>query len=241
LLTPTRITVRSLLTIAIVALLWWNWVPHVATAGGRLIPGAIRGAGEAAAAAGPRTFPVDGRIGIELDALAPGSAAIFVDAMKQALPWTAAGRLHLDAAGNVTSLARGQIAQTVVCAGGSCPAGDYVLLFDGRGTLAASGATLITNSPGRMVVRLAPGVAGVRLSLTATDPADYVRNVRLIAPGHENSYGVAPFFPSYVAALQHVQVLRFAGWARAAGYISPLDWSTRATTTQFSQISRPNI
>jgi len=178
---------------------------------------------------------VDGRIGIELDDVGTTTQPVFVDAMKQATPWTAVGGLRLDAWGNAIALAPGQVAQTIVCAGGAYPAGDYVLLFDGSGSLSVDAGTVIERAAGRIVLRLSPRSAGVRLQLTATDPHNYVRNIRLIAPGYEGSYARAPFFPGFVSALQHFHVVRFANWAHAATFTDTLDWAARSTTNQFTQ------
>jgi hypothetical protein len=183
-----------------------------------------------------RTEPVfDGRLSIELGDPGLPAQPAFIDAMKAATPWSAPGVLHTDALGNVTALTPGQIAQTVVCAGGAYPAGDYLLLYDGRGAVGIEGATVLSRLPGRITLRIAARSAGVTLELTATDPADYVRSLRLVSTAFAAAPAQTPFYPAYVAALEHVNVLRFAGWMRAGAFSATLGWESRSTPAVLTQ------
>ncbi|MBC5806928.1 MAG: hypothetical protein DLM53_10050 [Candidatus Eremiobacter antarcticus] len=179
----------------------------------------------------------DTRLGINLPELGPqpSDAIVFVDAMKQAAPWSSLRPLRTDADGNITSLAPGQTAQTSIVTKQAYPPGDYTLLYDGRGRISVSGATLVQNSPGRMVARLSPARHSIYLQLSAVDPSDYVRNVRLILPGFEATYATHPFHPTFVAALQRFHVLRFKGWERADGYAASATWSNRPTVSRLTQ------
>jgi beta-glucanase (GH16 family) len=181
---------------------------------------------------------IDGRLGIEVGALDEPNAAAgpaFVDAMKAAPPWRGSGALRTDAWGNVTQLEPGTSAQTVVLGAGTYPAGDYALTYDGRGAIDIDGATVLGRVPGRIVLRVAPLSAGVRLKLTATDPDDYVRNLHLIARPYAGAPSSTPFFPAYVAALRHVNVVRFAGWMRADRSTAALNWAGRTTPGALTQ------
>jgi hypothetical protein len=179
------------------------------------------------------------QVGVEVGEIAPGSGAgvVFVDAMKQASPWSAAGPLQLDRLGNVSSLAPGQVTESVVYAGdGAYPGGDYTLLFNGRADFAVVGGTIVSRAPGRWTVRVAPHSAtGLRLRLLSTDPNDYARNIRLVLPGFERTFERAPFHPSFVHGVGGAQVLRLRGWMRAGTFARSAVWPLRPTTQRLTQ------
>ena len=180
------------------------------------------------------------RTAVELGDVSPARTTpiIFVDALKQSTPWRAQTKLATTVDGDVTSLARGQVAQRVVFAPGqSRPAGDYTLLYTGRGTFAVDGASIVSRSPGRIVVRVSsassPGALALRL--TATDAADAARNVRLILPGFEATYSVRPFYPPFLASLAGADVLRFSQWSHAATLATSQVWPLRPRVSHVTQ------
>lgn len=71
--------------------------------------------------------------------------------------------------------------------GGARPSGQYVVLYDGKGTIeyGMSGRRVAAKSrAGRDIVEIsADKNVGVLISITATDPRDYIRNIRVIPPG----------------------------------------------------------
>jgi hypothetical protein len=178
-------------------------------------------------------LPRDTRVGVELGALEPGAGGgvVFVDAMKQAAPWSSGRPLVLDADGNVARLAPGQSAETAIYLGEPYPAGDYLLLYDGKGRIDVDprSGSIAAERRGRMTVRIRPDPSyGIRLRLSATDPADHLRNLRLILPGFEQSYAAQPFHPLFLRALAPFAVLRFDRWMHA-GTPGALAWDRRTT------------
>jgi hypothetical protein len=103
---------------------------------------------------------------------------------------------------------------------GHFPAGQYTVLYDGTGTLTYLGdvAGVDVSVAGHHVFTVTmPSNDGIRLRITATDPegrGDYVRNIRVIMPGFEDSYGTQVFHPLFVQKLQPFKVLRFMDWMR---------------------------
>ena len=70
-------------------------------------------------------------------------------------------------------------------------AGQYVVLYDGQGTLGYSGdASLVSSAPGRDVINVTtPGSSGIMLSINATDPnhtGNYVHNIRVVYATEES-------------------------------------------------------
>lgn len=153
----------------------------------------------------------DGAVGSNLTGIADYSGEWpFVDAFKASRPWIPSERygcwycgpdLDLDADGWVRSLDPtvangGQVARTMLFTHPDSPspipsdfppAGQYLVLYDGTGTIEYGGmATLdpALSSPGRDVVDVAPSPGSAFfLTIVATDPADHVRNIRVIPPG----------------------------------------------------------
>ncbi len=213
--------------------------PGPTGAAGRPVAAGGRVVGPGPAFGQPAALARDTRVGVSLSALEPGAGGgvVFVDAMKQAAPWSSARPLALDGAGNVARLAPGQSAETAVYVGEPYPGGDYVLLYDGKGRIEIdprSGA-VVAERRGRMTVRVTPDWSyGIRLRLSATDPADHLRNLRLILPGFEQSYAAQPFHPLFLRALGPFALLRFERWMHA-GTPSALAWDRRTTPRSATQ------
>lgn len=195
-----------------------------------------------------------GRVGMNVGQLADwGSELPFVDVVKTARAWTPnqQGRgwgqgdpLALDADGWITQLAPGQYGTIVLLnVQGHYPAGRYTLLFDGSGTLQFDphGVTVVSQEPGRWIVDLAPGQGMFQLHERATDPANPIRNIRLIMPGYEATAGTQPFNPTFLLRMQPFNLLRFLWWMRTSANTAPgamADWSSRPTRTYAFQTQR---
>src|SRR5262249_14319618 len=69
------------------------------------------------------------------------------------------------------------------------------------------------------------------LKVRKTDPADPVRNIRLLPPGPESAE--SPFRPAFLGRCAPFKVLRFMDWQRTNN--SPLvEWKDRCTPEYFS-------
>lgn len=153
---------------------------------------------------------------------------------RQGQPWGQGGPLAVDANGWVSSLEPGQYADTVMLGnGGHYPTGRYVVLWDGSGAISFMGtAAVVSTQPGRMEIDVAaprvgtPG--GLVLRILATDPADPVRNIRVLMPGTEATYRRQPFNPRFLAAVRGYGSIRFMNWM-ATNYEPTGDWSARPT------------
>jgi hypothetical protein len=183
-------------------------------------------------------LPASARVGYDPAGIAPGrqTPIVFVDALKQSTPWLSASPLAEDGDGQVTSLRPGQTASRLVYAAGqSHPVGDYTLLYDGAGSFGFDGATIIAHGPGRAVVSVTSPTAPLVLHLGAVDLLDPARNIRLIVPGFEKSYGSQPFLPQYVRSLTGAETLRFAGWSNAQSDAQSSVWPLRPRVSRVTQ------
>jgi len=191
---------------------------------------------------------VNSHLGINLGSVSDyAQATPFVDVFKTAREWISQDvvggawdngiPISVDSNGWVTSLATGQAAAAVMLndAVGVYPSGNYVCLYDGDGTIQFLGdASIVSSDVGRIVVNITPTGGLVRLRITATNPADYVRNIRLIMPGFESTYATEPFHPDFLASIQDFKVLRFMDWGRT-NESEVSDWADRTTPSSFTQ------
>jgi hypothetical protein len=151
--------------------------------------------------------------------------------------------------------ANGEVLDTFVFTnnGGHYPTGTYTLTFDGSGTveIVDGGADAPQNftqngglgSPHNVTISATEG-EGILIAITSSDPADYVRNIRLVIPGCQNTYQTQPFNPQYLSALQGFSYLRFLNpmqinsptqqvgmtWAQE----TPIPYRTQAKSTGIS-------
>ena len=157
----------------------------------------------------------------------------FLDLMKTARPWVghlpgqwggweeadlrAAG--VLDAQGwplrlppEITGISTLILTDLPADAGGV--AGRYELTFDGQGDLALSGlAEEIDRSPGRIVFDYAPGEGAVILTISALDPDDPIRNIRVVRADRAAALAEGQFFnPDWLARIRGVKGIRFMDW-----------------------------
>jgi hypothetical protein len=97
------------------------------------------------------------------------------------------------------------------------PAGTYVVLYDGEGTLEyALGAskTLTSSSPGRDIVEVTPAQGGILLRIAETNPTNYIRNIRMALLSEEFLLPTQIFRPQFLNRLNPYQALRFMDWMR---------------------------
>ncbi len=150
---------------------------------------------------------------------------------KQGMPWGKGPALELDAHGWVKRLEPDCWAETLMCTieNGHYPAGQYTVLYEGEGTLDVwNAARVVQRQPGRMILDVDPAKGAVFLKLLATNPANYVRNIRVIMPGFENTYEQEPFQPVFLKRWQGVACLRFMDWMHTNGS-TIAHWADRPT------------
>jgi hypothetical protein len=108
-------------------------------------------------------------------------------------------------------------------ANGYYPAGKYVVLYDGQGTLTYGfNASLVSSSPGRDVINVAnPSSAGIDLRIVATDPnhsGNYLRNIRAVKAENETALNAGQVFnPTFLNLIKNFRALRFMDWFSTNG------------------------
>lgn len=127
---------------------------------------------------------------MDIDASVP-----FVDLFKmslpfeQARPWLTKGNIKYDKNGWPTQLNGGQAGTRFISnfPAKSIPNDLYTVLYDGKGKITYGvGAKLIKHSPGKDIIRIFADKKqqiSASLTITKTDPKNYIRNIRILMPG----------------------------------------------------------
>jgi hypothetical protein len=146
----------------------------------------------------------------------------FVDLFRRARPWISQAdgkpwgqgpKLELTPDGWIARLAPGQYATTVI-SGGHHPAGTYTVLFDGKGKVEPWGdaKTIQAEENGRLTFD-STGKDSVFVHVRATDPADPVRNIRVLMPGVTDARAKAdPFYAPFLRRTAQFRAIRFMDW-----------------------------
>jgi hypothetical protein len=134
---------------------------------------------------------------------------------------------RLDENGWVTEVPRGAWAETPLAVQGHLPQGAWTLLYEGAGKLEIwERVEAVREEPGRIQFRVSAQGAGRQLwvRIWATDPNNYVRNIRVLMPGHEDKAN--PWNPAFLRRWQGMAALRFMDFMETNN--SPISkWSER--------------
>lgn len=115
------------------------------------------------------------------------------------------------------------------------PAGVYTCLYEGKGKIQFAYRTkAVEESPGRIRVEVGSDLDLLALKITEADPADPVRNIRVILPGFENTYESQPFHPEFLRRWEGFKVLRFMDLQRTNNS-KVAQWSDRPTPQMQTQ------
>ena len=166
--------------------------------------------------------PAQPRVGINLNGPADWNSELpFVDvfrlsrawiSQKQGAGWGKGPQLQFDEHGYIKQLEPGCFAETPMNTVSRYPAGRYTVLYKGQGKLDVGGSgRKVEEAPGKMIIE-ASGRESIFLRLLETNPADYVRDIRVIMPGFEETYQKQVFHPIFLERWRGVTVLRFMDW-----------------------------
>ena len=168
---------------------------------------------------------------------------VFVDIFKhsrkwisqaEGKPWGKGPKLSLTGDGWIKELKPGQFATTIMLTHRGHPAGRYVCLYDGEGELEFTGNAKVTsNKPGRIELDIA-AKGGLFLNLRKTNPANPVRNIRVLMPGFEKSYAKQVYYPPFLKRTGHFRSIRFMDWMKTNGS-TIVHWNARPKLTDARQ------
>jgi hypothetical protein len=160
----------------------------------------------------------------------------FVDVFRFSRPWISQRKgaawgkgpeLALDDRGWVKQLEAECFAETPLCtiSGGHYPSGEYTVLYEGEGKLdAAHAAKVASHEPGRLKLSVDASKGGFFLRLLETNPANPVRNIRVLMPGFADAR--EPWSPAFLDRWRGVACFRFMDWMETNGS-KVAQWSDR--------------
>jgi hypothetical protein len=173
-----------------------------------------------------------------------GTQWAFVDVFKMSRAWIPqcnncnwgeGGTLALTPDGWIAELAPNQYATTIMLDEiNHFPQGEYVVLYDGEGviTFGLNTVTVLNEAAGRMVI-LPNGNGAIYLEIRETNPANPLRNIRVLMPDFENTYQTQPFHPLFLERLQGFEVLRFMDWMQTNNS-AVVTWQDRPQVTDLN-------
>ena len=145
--------------------------------------------------------------------------------------WGKGPALELDEFGWVKKLEPDCHAEAMLCTirGGHYPSGTYTVLHEGEGRLGFAGSAKITESrAGRILIEVDSSKGGFALQLHETNPANPVRNIRVIMPGFEQTWEREPFHPAFLKRWKGFACFRFMDWMHTNNS-EIATWSQRPT------------
>ncbi|MBI5688255.1 MAG: hypothetical protein HZC54_24545 [Verrucomicrobia bacterium] len=179
-------------------------------------------AATATAAAPPDAKP---RLGMNLAGPADWMTELpFVDVFRTSRTWISQRKgagwgkgpeLALDEFGWVKRLEPDCYAEAMICTirGGHYPAGVYTVLYEGEGKLDFGNSAKVKESkPGRILIDVDSSRGGFSVQLKETNPANCVRNIRVIMPGFEPTWERDPFHPVFLKRWKGFACFRFMDW-----------------------------
>ena len=219
-----------------------------------------------AAVAAPAAAIGTGDGGIADPSLAMGLGGIadwstqlpFIDMFKTARPWVGhtadtwgawdTERLqaegYLDAQGWLTAIppeleAVEALMMTDLPPQATTTTGRYRVTWDGQGQVSVGGAARDAEvTPGAIRLSFRPGEGPLTVRITATDPADPVRNIAVVperfVPLHEAG---ALFNPDWLAVVADLRVMRFMDWM-ATNNSAQVTWADRPTPDDYTYFWR---
>ncbi|KAK7495013.1 hypothetical protein BaRGS_00013653, partial [Batillaria attramentaria] len=111
--------------------------------------------------------------------------------------------------------------------------GNYTILYEGEGDIEFSLTEHHTmyEGKGRMVINFPNiGSGGILMVMTATNPDNPIRNIRVLPPGYENTYERFPFHPLFLEFLKRYSELRFMDYLNTNNHKpEPTTWDSRMT------------
>lgn len=117
-------------------------------------------------------------------------------------------------------------------ANGYYPAGQYVVLYDGQGTITYNfDATLVSRAAGKDTINVAkPSTDGIDVRITATDPnhnGNYIRNIRVVKAENLPLLSAGTIFnPAFLNLIKGFRAIRFMDWLSTNGNTLS-SWSNR--------------
>ena len=129
-----------------------------------------------------------------------------------------------------------QAVRGILSADSHMPPGDYVLLYDGEGTIQMATVADVVATQGRIRFRVqAENRGNIWFNLTSSLENNPVRNIRVFRASDENNAGESPFNPAFLEKLSAFKAIRFLNW-NGVNPAQPLAaWDDRVKPERYTQ------
>ena len=109
--------------------------------------------------------------------------------------------------------------------------GNYTILYDGDGVLTFGmfDVLKVVYGVGKCVLTVEPSTTlnnGILVTIERTNPANYIRNIRVIRPGYEKTWWTQKFSALMLEKLAPYGTLRFMDWTNTNGQ-RDIEWANR--------------
>jgi hypothetical protein len=113
--------------------------------------------------------------------------------------------------------------------------GEYVLLYDGTGTITIGGVNSVVNGNGNLQITLTGIGSNAWMTISASTSGDYVKNMRIVPVAYElDQSGMPTFHADFLGSVANFKVLRFMDSVETNNSVAE-DWADRIATTHYSQ------
>jgi hypothetical protein len=156
-------------------------------------------------------------------------------------PWNTGASFVARSDGYPAALAPQQALATIIqSVSGRYPGGPYVVLWDGDGDVEVRWDAVVARQQSNRIDCLVYPQDGILLRITRTNPANPVRNVRVVAAADEASYRTQPFHSSFRNRWAIMKVIRFMLWQKT-GIATQANWSERVPPDYYTQQGREGM
>ncbi|MFA9388397.1 MAG: hypothetical protein ACERKD_01230 [Prolixibacteraceae bacterium] len=104
--------------------------------------------------------------------------------------------------------------------------GNYTLLYDGEGWIDfRMDGKVINREQGKLSVEIIPSDDSfLEMVIRESRKGNHIRNIRLLMPGHEDTFAEQAFNPLYLERLQNFATLRFMDWGQTNNWGEDASW-----------------
>jgi len=146
-------------------------------------------------------------------------------------PWGKGPPVQVDNRGWITRLAPGTWAESCILniREGRYPHGLYTLLYQGKGKIEIANIKgPVVRTPGKIEFSLTGKEGIVWIRIKATDPEDYIRNIRVLMPGYGKPPTTDILRPGFLSRWQGMRAIRFIEFM-AVNNATRQHWQDRVT------------
>ncbi len=132
---------------------------------------------------------------------------------------------------NVEGVAYPQIVETIWAVTDGWPAGTYTVFYEGTGELEFDFVNSSQVDSNKIIFDLPNPIGGsVAMKIKSSLASNPIKNIRVIMPGHENTYIEKPFYPLWIEKLSIFKTVRFMDWGATNNWGQKDSWTWEDTT-----------